>query len=370
MSGSVFIKRAEDVNSVFAELTTHDGDTVSRLAERASTTFRWLTSADKIKLYIVPNDLRRTIQLDVSLEASVLVDKNICLATDILAVANIFNNSCILARLLDPPLSDPPLSVGVDEFLTLLQKVDKVVKVQQEILSKAERERLLRLIIRPSAPSKTSPSQASAREANELRRLDLKLRVLRYYGLLVSCEGNDKSLWTARTMMDDTDSPPKPLKACTLAHIWPSEKEMLASQIAQELNLPEGFYTEPRNYLILPKDAHDGFDNESLLFMPSTGGSIKVRKWRFEDRSLEEMEAISKYDGRRLSWSLKDTASPNLPFMRLLAFRMILAHMNRPASNLDDDVLLGVEQEAALNASFAPVDNQAVRDLCSRLSLF
>ena len=367
MDSRVFIKRAGDVNSVFAEVTTHDGDTVSRLAERASTTFRWLTSADKIKLYIVPNDLRRTIQLDISLEASVLVDKNICLATDILADANIFNSSCILARLLDPPLS-----VGVDHYLTLLEKVDKVFKVQQEILSKAERERLLRLIIRPSAPSKTSPSQASAREEKELRRLGLKLRVLTYYGLLVSCEGNDKSLWTARTMMDDTDSPPKPLKACTLAHIWPSEKEMLASQIAQELNLPEGFYTEPRNYLILPKDAHDGFDNESLLFMPSSGGTIKVRKWRLEDRSLEEIEAISKYDGRRLSWSLEDTASPNLPFMRLLAFRMILAHVNRPASILDDDVLMGIEQEqeAALNASFAPVDNQAVRDLCSRLSLF
>ncbi len=232
---------------------------------------------------------------------------------------------------------------------------------------KAELERLRLLIVRPTAPSRSSPSRTSARAADEQQRIELKVRVLQYYGLLVSSEGTDKKLWTARTMLHSSSDTPLPLEACTLAHIWPSEQEMLASEIAAQLQLPAGFYLNPRNYLILPKDAHDGFDNQSLLLLPQSNGSIAVRKWRTEDRSPEEATAIAKYYGRELWWPNKDSTSPNIPFMRLLAFRMISAKQQRPAD--EPDAVLGTEQEAALNASVTSEGNAAVRELCGRLSL-
>ena len=70
-----------------------------------------------------------------------------------------------------------------------------------------------------------------------------------------------------------------PFAACTLVHIWPKEQASAASEIATELKLPEGFFTEPRSFLVLPKDVHDAFDSEALLFLPSRSG-ILVRKWR------------------------------------------------------------------------------------------
>lgn len=198
--------------------------------------------------------------------------------------------------------------------------------------------------------------------------MELKVRVLEYYGLLVSRVGDDKKGWTAHTMLDDVGSAPLPLGACTLAHIWPAEQGHLADQIASELKLPEGFYNDPRNYLILPTDAHDGFDNHSLLFLPAADGTIKVRRWRVEERSPEEAAAVAKYDGRKLTWPTQGRAAPHLPFMRLMAFRMLSAMTKRPVA--EPDVVLDMEKTAALNASVATAGNEAVRDLCGRLSLF
>lgn len=229
-----------------------------------------------------------------------------------------------------------------------------------------EKQRLARFIVQPGPASRGSPT-ASARSADEKARIELKVRTLEYYGLVESREGDDKKVWTARTMLHAPDAPPLPLEACTLAHIWPSELSRLASEIAAELHLPDNFYTEPRNYLVLPKDAHDGFDNHALIFLPGIGGNITVRKWRVEDRSVEEAAAVSKYFGMELTWPNKAVATPHLPFMRLLAWRMLTAIKKQP----DDEPAIswGDEQNAALNASVGAEGNKAVRDLCDRLSL-
>ena len=254
--------------------------------------------------------------------------------------------------------------IGFREIAAELKSIKEKLKASE---AKAEKDRLARLLPQPGPPSKGSRSRASQREAAEKKRIDLKIKVLEYYGLLVDHADADKTLWTARTMLDTAGTPPLPIDACTLAHIWPEEKKMLASAIASELKLPDGFYLEPRNYLILPRDAHEGFDNESLLFLPSANGRIKVRKWRLEDRSPAEAAAVAKYDGRELSWPNRDTASPCIPFMRLLAYRMMSAGKTRPADELD--ISLASEQEAALNSSVTGAGNKAVRDLCLRLSL-
>ena len=106
-AGSVFVKRAGDVDAVFAEVDIYAGDNVARLAERASAKFRWLVGADQIKLFLVPDDRVRDIQLVPEHEAGVLVRENLRLATDALTEAGISNRSCLLARLPDPPAAAP-----------------------------------------------------------------------------------------------------------------------------------------------------------------------------------------------------------------------------------------------------------------------
>ena len=56
LAGSVFVKRAGDVDAVFAKLPIFHGDVIADLAERASAKFGWLVGADKIKLFLVPAD--------------------------------------------------------------------------------------------------------------------------------------------------------------------------------------------------------------------------------------------------------------------------------------------------------------------------
>ena len=106
-AGSVFVKRAGDVDAVFAKVPIFHGDVIADLAERASAKFRWLVGADKIKLFLVPDagGLVRAVQRNPAREADVLVDINLCLATDTLAEAGIRDRSCLLARLPDPPES-------------------------------------------------------------------------------------------------------------------------------------------------------------------------------------------------------------------------------------------------------------------------
>ena len=106
-AGSVFVKRAGDLEAVFAPVEIFVGDAVGHLAERASAKFRWLVGADKIKLFLVPDDLVRDIQLLPEHEAGVLVRENLRLATDALTEAGISNRSCLLARLPDPPAAAP-----------------------------------------------------------------------------------------------------------------------------------------------------------------------------------------------------------------------------------------------------------------------
>ena len=108
-AGSVFVKRAGDVDAVFAEVDIYAGDNVARLAERASAKFRWLVGADMVRLFLVPDagGLVRAVQRNPAREADVLVDINRCLATDTLAEAGIRDRCCLLARLPDPPAAAP-----------------------------------------------------------------------------------------------------------------------------------------------------------------------------------------------------------------------------------------------------------------------
>ena len=106
-AGSVFVKRAGDMDAVFAKVPIFHGDVIADLADRASAKFRWLVGADKVMFFLVPDGLVRDVQRNPVREADMLVDSNLCLATDALVVAGIGDSSCLLARLSSPPAVAP-----------------------------------------------------------------------------------------------------------------------------------------------------------------------------------------------------------------------------------------------------------------------
>ena len=95
--GCVFVKRAGDAHARFAEVAIFEADTVARLAMRCSRERGWSVDAAYLELFVVPEDMVRDFQRNLVPEADVLVNRNQCLATDLLAEANIHDRFCLLA---------------------------------------------------------------------------------------------------------------------------------------------------------------------------------------------------------------------------------------------------------------------------------
>jgi len=106
-AGSVFVKRAGDVDAVFAEVDIYAGDNVARLAERASAKFRWLVGADKIKLFLVPADSEDAVAAGVDGSEGLVLATRPLSSIKALSAVGISNRSCLLARLSSPPAAAP-----------------------------------------------------------------------------------------------------------------------------------------------------------------------------------------------------------------------------------------------------------------------
>ena len=106
-AGSVFVKRSDDSRARFAPVEIFVGDAVGHLAERASLKLGWRTTAAYVDLFLVPDHLVRVVQRNPAREVDVLVDSNLCLATDALAEASISDRCCLIARLPGPPAAAP-----------------------------------------------------------------------------------------------------------------------------------------------------------------------------------------------------------------------------------------------------------------------
>ena len=106
-AGSVFVKRAEDVDAAFAEVDIYAGDSVARLADRACAKFRWLVGADKVKLFLVPVESEDSVAAgEDGSEALVLATRPLS-SIKALSAVSIRDRSCLLARLADPPAAAP-----------------------------------------------------------------------------------------------------------------------------------------------------------------------------------------------------------------------------------------------------------------------
>lgn len=250
--------------------------------------------------------------------------------------------------------------------------------IKVELQAKRERKeaaRLRDLLLPPTTPSKSSMGRAAAEKAHNDERVRIKKAAIKYYGLDIYMEGDDSTQWRARTM---AGGPELPFEACDMAHIWPSEKAHLADEAAVELGLPVGFYKSPRNYLILPRALHVAFDKEAVLLLPSTGGDIVVRKWRVELLSEREAGEVEQYYGTTLDWPLRRVHGPHLPFMRVMAHKMLcaLALPHKP-SGVADEELEAWRNNAIDSSDLADnrgeLDKAAVkaliRSLVSRLNL-
>jgi hypothetical protein len=95
------------VDAVFAEVDIYAGDSVARLAERASAKFRWLVGADKIKLFLVPADSEDAVAAGVDGSEGLVLATRPLSSIKALSVVGISNRSCLLARLPDPPAAAP-----------------------------------------------------------------------------------------------------------------------------------------------------------------------------------------------------------------------------------------------------------------------
>jgi hypothetical protein len=149
--------------------------------------------------------------------------------------------------------------------------------------------------------SVASPTNAQRFPAED-ERFAFKQTVATFYGLTV----DDPT--RLRNMLGDEDVS----TAVTLAHIWPASYTNWGDACAN-LALPEKFYEDPRNYLLLPKYLHDAFDKGYVVLTPSKDG-ITISVIRHEKvRSLRDCASLMLLHRRKL------IIPQNSPYMRILA---------------------------------------------------
>lgn len=119
----------------------------------------------------------------------------------------------------------------------------------------------------------------------------------------------------------------------SVAHLWPSSSTQHVGWIGKLLGLRDDFMNDARNYLVLPKDLHDAFDEGVVVFLPRrvplTSSLIGVdvgERRQLTVRVLSERlthfrnpttrAAIAAYHDKTLSWPNSNAR----PFTRLLAW--------------------------------------------------
>ena len=248
-------------------------------------------------------------------------------------------------------IGDSIFVAGAEPTAALAHQLSGIKKLLQ-------RDQMERLLIRPTSASRSSAAPQPAHEV----RITVKRATIEFYGLGVDLSGDDPAQWTARTM---ASSDTVPFADCTLAHIWPASMAWHADELASELRLPDGFYTHPRNFLVLPKLLEVSFDKMGVLLIPKRNGDIVVRQWGSSRHSAQEEAAVSRYYSTVLEWPTRQTHIPHLPFMRLMAFRVMCASTRvQPARGVPSLV-----HEDLLDVSAHEPSHRALQDIAGRMGL-
>ena len=108
--GSIFIKLAGDARARFAEVAIFDGDTVTRLAKRASRELDWRTSAAYVELFLVKSagsEQAFTTPTQAQIDAVLADERNVLGEGMPLSRAGIVSGAWVVARLTDPSAAVP-----------------------------------------------------------------------------------------------------------------------------------------------------------------------------------------------------------------------------------------------------------------------
>jgi hypothetical protein len=135
--------------------------------------------------------------------------------------------------------------------------------------------------------------------------------------------------------------------------VWQSGNT--ARQIAelQGLGIPV-FHSEPRNFMLLPRDVHAAFDDGRVMFVPSLS-SIKC----FVLSPAGVSDAVRQLHGRDLHLPLLTS-----PYKRMLAFFARCA-TRQSFTSLDGDVQAALE--SAMASSEDSAGNEALQSLIDRM---
>ena len=253
-----------------------------------------------------------------------------------------------------------------------LSAADRPAIIQKAVVATVSKVQLaLQLAIHPTPPSSPSVLSGSSEDTPKaIKRalLQRKLDVLRFYGLdgELPLSVDDPPLrgkpWTAFTMLSVPGAPPLPLQDCTLSHIWPAKRETEADVIAVNLKLDAMFYTSPRNFLVLPKVVEVAFDREAvIILLPNSTGDITVWPWRMDVLTETQRADLQNYLGKTLDWPFRGSATPCMPFMCLMAWKMLSQSLRPPPAELDPRMgSLADARARALSSSVSSEGNVAL----------
>ena len=186
-----------------------------------------------------------------------------------------------------------------------------------------------------------SATDAMRFPGSEKERKAFKKRVAKFYGL---------TSWIPGRMVDMLGNN-APTSAVTLAHIWPSSYTNWEDP-QRELALPEGFYKDERNFLLLPEEVHHAFDKGHVIFVPSVA-DITCYVLPGADVS----GGVRAYHGTQLR-----LPSGKVPYKRQLAYFSLRAKGRRTV-----DATIQRALEEALNASADSTGNAALQALEERM---
>ena len=192
--------------------------------------------------------------------------------------------------------------------------------------------------------SLSSPTDAARFPDSEDERKALKQRVAEFYGLTSDKEG----------CLVDMFNNTKPRHAVTLSHIWPSSYTNWEDP-RDELALPEDFYKDPRNFLLLPYDVHHAFDQGRIIFVPA-----KTHVTCFVLPIAEVGDDIRELHGKQLHLPKHDVGG--VPYKRQLAYFAL-----RAKGRATVDATIQVALEESMAASVDAAGNTALKELEQRL---
>jgi hypothetical protein len=324
----------------FAELLLQTGDNVARLVGRACDKFpRWGVDAGQVKLFLIaapdgvdePSaDAIKDALSGERLQSSWPLER-----------ARIGPGSWLLARIATSGASGGAgIDAATDAFISA-----RVGAALAAAMTAARQIGSFDPFARSHHSDLTStPGSVAGSPTSQAMRRAFKVRVAEYYGLNHADEPNS---------LTDMFGTRHNFSLVTLAHIWPESYKNFAD-FAREMALPIDFHLEPRNYLLLPKDVHDAFDDGKIGFIPARD-KITLRVFNRDGLA----EGVSALDGTRLR--LPREHEGRIPYKRTLGW---FAWLAKGAMVVSPEVR--AELEAAMNASASASGNGALKALVDK----